>query len=184
MSRVGTGDLLHLGAVLGALGAVAMAVQASGLRWQHTGSLPRGLYKIDRDAPIKRGSIVLWCLDEARGRWARTRGYLTRGPCPGEVEPLGKVVLGLPGDTIDWTPSGVILNGSLVPRTVAALRDRFGQPIEATAFGRYILAPGTAWLSSPYTARSFDSRYVGPVRMARQMAVVHPMLTEPIPRDR
>ena len=171
-------DLLRLAGVLGALGAVAAGAQASGIRWQHTESLPRGLYRIATNAPIERGSIALWCLDETRGRWARKRGYLTRGKCPGEVEALGKVVLALAGDTVDWTPDGLRLNGGPVARTAPMLRDRAGRSLAPVPFGRYVLAPGTAWLFSPYSTRSFDSRYVGPQPVGRSLGVVRPIWTE------
>lgn len=164
--------LAQLVGVLGVLGALAFGVQASGLRWQHTESLPRGLYRLDRDAPITRGSIALWCLNKARGRWARERGYLTRGRCPGEVEALGKVVLALAGDTVDWTPDGVRLNGRPVARTAPMLRDRAGRSLAPVPFGRYVLAPGTAWLFSPYSTRSFDSRYFGPLPVSQSHGVV------------
>ena len=48
-------------------------------------SLPRGLYRVVAGARVRRGSVVLWCLDARRGQWARARGYLTRGECPGGV---------------------------------------------------------------------------------------------------
>lgn len=170
-------DLLRLAGVLGALGAVAAGVQASGLRWQHTESLPRGLYRLDRDAPIERGSVTLWCLDEARGRWAREREYLTRGQCPGDSEVLGKVVLALGGDTVDWWPSGIRLNGQPVVRTAPVLRDRAGRVLAPISFGRYVIAPGTAWLFSPYSIRSLDSRYVGPLPVHQHLGVVRPVWT-------
>ena len=170
-------DLLRLAGVLGALGAIAAGVQGSGLRWQHSESLPRGIYRLDRSSPVERGSITLWCLDAVRGRWARDRGYLTRGWCPGEVEPLGKVVLALAGDTVDWTSEGIRLNGRPVARTAPVRRDRAGRALEPVPFGRYVLAPGTAWLFSPYSSRSFDSRYVGPLAIRRSSNVLRPIWT-------
>ncbi len=175
-------DLRRLAGVVGALGAVAASVQASGLRWQHTESLPRGLYRLERSAPIERGSITLWCLDEAWGRWARERGYLTRGRCPGDSEALGKVVLGLAGDTVDWAPWGVRINGRSVAGTAPMLRDRAGRALAPMPYGRYILAPRMAWLFSPYSTRSLDSRYVGPLPVGRHLGVVRPVWTAQQPR--
>jgi conjugative transfer signal peptidase TraF len=169
--------MLRLAGVLGSLGAVAAGVQASGLRWQHTESLPWGLYRLDRDTPITRGSVTLWCLDEPRGLWARERGYLTRGQCPGEVEALGKVVLALAGDTVDWAPSGIRLNGRPVARTAPVLRDRAGRALEPTPFGRYVLPTRTAWLFSPYSIRSLDSRYLGPLSLHQSLGAVRPVWT-------
>jgi conjugative transfer signal peptidase TraF len=173
--RLPTRDLLRLSGVLGVLGAVATSIQVSGLRWQHTESLPRGLYRLDRNQPIVRGSIVLWCLDERHGRWARDWGYLTRGRCPGDVEALGKVVLAVAGDMIDWQPDGVRLNGRLIPRTEPVLQDRAGRRLDPVAYGRYIVSPGTAWLYSPYSVRSLDSRYFGPQPVDQAVGVAKPV---------
>jgi conjugative transfer signal peptidase TraF len=161
-------ELRMLALVLGALACLDGAVQAIGLRWQHTESLPVGLYRVDPEtvgarARIERGDVVVWCLDARRGRWARDRGYLTARPCPGNVERLGKMVLGVGGDTIDWTPAGVRLNGRPVPGTRPVLHDRAGRPMTPIAWGHYVLAPSTAWLYSPYSERSLDSRYFGPI---------------------
>jgi conjugative transfer signal peptidase TraF len=168
-------ELRMLGMMLTALASIGAALHMTGLRWQHTESLPRGLYHLERDAPIHRGSIVLWCLDSVRGRWARDRGYLTRGSCPGGVEALGKVVLGVAGDTIDWSPRGVLLNGRPVPNTAPVLRDRTGHPVIPMSFGRYVVAPNALWLFSPYSRRSLDSRYFGTVPRTWVSAVLAPV---------
>jgi conjugative transfer signal peptidase TraF len=155
-----------------------------GIRWQHTESLPRGLYRIDRDAPVRPGSIVLWCLDAARGRWAYRSGYLTRGSCPGGVEMLGKVVLAVSGDTIDWASTGLRVNGQDVPHTGAIVRDAAGRELVPVTYGRYVLPPGTMWLYSPYSERSLDSRYFGAISRTWVRAVVIPLLTTSrSPRD-
>jgi len=163
------------------LTALAAALGAAGLRWQHSASLPRGLYRLHGDAPIRRGSIVLWCLDAARGQWAHRRGYLARGDCPGAVEPLGKVVLGVAGDTIDWTPEGLRVRGHFVARTDPVRSDGAGRPLTPIPFGRYVLGRDALWLYSPYTRRSLDSRYVGAVPRTWVRAVVTPIMTRVVP---
>ncbi len=65
--------------------AISVAVCASavlGLRWNASGSLPPGLY-LERASQPEHGDLVLVCLPEAVGRWARGRGYLGGGRCPG-----------------------------------------------------------------------------------------------------
>jgi conjugative transfer signal peptidase TraF len=155
--RLPTRDLLRLGGVLGVLGGAATGVQGSGLRWQHTESLPRGLYWSDHRVSITRGSIVLWCLGARRGQWARDRGYLTRGSCPGSVEALGKVVLALGGDTVDWQPDGVRFQGRLIPRTAPVLQDRAERRLDPVPYGRYVLSASTDWLYSPYSVRRWTA---------------------------
>jgi conjugative transfer signal peptidase TraF len=159
------------------LGMLGVALHRSGLHWQHTESLARGIYRTDRGASPTRGSIVRWCLDSARGRWARERGYLTRGSCPGAVEPLGKVVLAVGGDTVEWTEVGARFRGRLVPGTRAVLHDHAGRRIDPVPWGRYVLPPGSLWLYSPYSPRSLDSRFVGPVPTEWVLGVERPLWT-------
>lgn len=175
--RTGGRDFLTLAAVLAVLGAAVVVVRTSGLRYQRTGSLPRGLYRIDRAAPLVRGAIGTWCLPEAWGKWARARRYLARGGCPGQAEPIGKVVLAMAGDTVDLGPQGLRLNGRVLPRTAPVLRDGRGRPLESAPFGRYVLSVGQVWLWSPYAQRSFDSRYFGPITASALISVVRPVWT-------
>lgn len=176
MTRLPHRELRRLAVTFAALGTVVVAVHELGLRWQHTESLPRGLYRVARSAPIRRGSIVLWCLDSARGEWAIGRRYLTRGDCPGGVEALGKIVLGMSGDTIEWSPVGVIYHDRLVANTAPDRRDSRGRELVPIGFGRYVLGPRTLWLYSPYSRRSLDSRYFGPTSTASIRAIVTPVL--------
>jgi type IV secretory pathway protease TraF len=85
---------------------------------------------------------------------------------------LGKVVLGVPGDVIDWSPAGIRRNGTPIGHTRPIVRDHAGRPLVPVAFGRYVIRPGTLWLFSPQTARSLDSRYFGPVPVRSIQAVV------------
>jgi conjugative transfer signal peptidase TraF len=171
-------SLGRLVGVLAGLGAVAVGVQASGLRVQHTGSLPRGLYRTVR-GPLVRGAIGMWCLPEVTARWARARGYLHGGGCPGDAEPVGKVVLAVAGDTVGLDVDGVRLNGRAVHGTGLVARDARGRMMSHAAFGVYVLPPGWVWLWSPYTERSFDSRYFGPVPTGALVSLVRPVWIAP-----
>lgn len=169
-------DFLVLGGIFAAMATGALGSQHSGLRFQHTGSLPRGIY---REVPgtAARGVTAIWCLPEPTARWARRQGYLNRGSCPGQVEPVGKVVLASAGDTVDFAAAGLALNGAPVWRTALPPRDLRGRRTPHIPFGRYVLAPGDIWLWSPYTERSFDSRVFGPVPAVALVAVVQPIWT-------
>lgn len=173
--RTGARDFAALGLILVALGAVAAGVRTAGLRYQHTDSLPKGLYRVEPGGRLARGTTAMWCLPAAWGRWARARHYLARGRCPGAVEPIGKVVLAMAGDTVAFDARGLRLNGRVLPHTAPILRDGRGQPLWPAPFGRYVLPPGEVWLWSPYTERSFDSRYFGPLPASALIAIVRPM---------
>lgn len=145
------------------LATTASLVVLSGIRVQHTGSLPRGVYRAIGGAPV-RGTIGMWCLPRPTAAWAHARGYLPTGlGCPGGLQPIAKMTLAVAGDTITMTEAGLVWNGYTVPRTRPVLRDALGRIVPHLPFGTYVLGPGEVWLYSPTTPRGFDSRYFGPV---------------------
>lgn len=175
--RSGRRDLLRLAIVLAALAGVWVTIKGLGLRIQHTGSLPLGVYQDVPSTALVRGAIGVWCLPREIARWAVARGYLGRGSCAGGAEPLGKVVLGMAGDTVQLTARGVILNGRAVPNSAPILIDSHGRRITPAPYRTYILGPGSVWLWSPYTSRSFDSRYFGSVPTTALISLVRPVWT-------
>jgi conjugative transfer signal peptidase TraF len=114
--------------------------------------------------PLKRGDLVEVCLPHAWADFAIARGYIGHSSlCPDGSEPLGKTVLGMPGDTL-WVDPATVLP-----------RDRLGRPMPHV-FGREHLGPDEIWLHG--TARnSFDSRYFGPVPLANVIANLTPLWT-------
>jgi len=169
-------SLGQLGVLLAILAAIVRLVHASGLRFQHTGSLPRGIYRTTHGMLV-RGAIGMWCLPANVGVWARARGYLLQGSCPGGVEPIGKVVLGIERDTIRFMPAGLMVNGRPVPNSRPRLHDSRGRPLAPIGYGTYVLQEGEVWLGSPYTPLSFDSRYFGPVSNTALVSLVVPVWT-------
>lgn len=101
-----------------------------------------------------------------------------RGNCPGNVSPVGKPVLALPGDTIVVRNEvGLFVNGEQIPNTRALGRDETGRVLPRLPNGTYLVAPGQLWVVSQYSSRSFDSRYFGPVEERSVRAVMLPALT-------
>jgi conjugative transfer signal peptidase TraF len=162
------------------LGAVALALAGVllGLRVNVTRSYPLGLYRVvGGAAEAERGSVVVVCLPEAWSRFARGRGYLGAGWCPGGDYGLGKMVLAAEGDVVELQPDGISVNGRAIPGSRALPRDARGRSMPHHPFGRHQLRPGELWLYSPHTPGAFDSRYFGPVRAEWVRAVVRPVWT-------
>lgn len=180
-SRSGQRDLLRLALVLAALAGVWGAIKGLGLRLQHTGSLPLGVYRDINDTPLVRGAVGVWCLPRETARWAVARGYLGRGRCVGGAEPLGKVVLAVTGDSVALTAQGLTFNSRAVPNSAPILNDSHGRRITPAPYGMYVIGPGKVWLWSPYTSRSFDSRYFGPVPITALISLVRPVWTTSLP---
>lgn len=181
-----------LGALVLALAATAGAAvlwYRSGLLVNHTASLPVGLYRVtrltaaERDAAAAgrlaplRGAVVVWCLPDDVAAVGRRRGYLLRGPCPGDVEPVLKHVAAVPGDTVVVNAGGLAVDGGLLANSRALARDARGRPTSPVPPGIYAVTAGTVWLWSPYTPRSFDSRYYGAVTASGWLGVARPLWT-------
>jgi conjugative transfer signal peptidase TraF len=121
-------------------------------------SLPRGLYR-PVSLPLARGRLVSACIPETMARVALHRGYLSHGKCPGDAAPVLKILAGLPGDRIDVTASGVLINGTALRSSAARAQDGHGRRLSAVPPGVYRLR-GCYWLASPHP-ESWDSRYFG-----------------------
>lgn len=126
----------------------------SGLRFNPTPSLPKGIYRLapvsdsgQESTALARGDLVSFCLQGEFADLAEERGYLQTGSCPNGLRPLLKRLAGLPGDYIEA--------GSLAVRSV----DSQGRPMPS------VLAPGVIPYSMALVLAdhegSFDSRYFG-----------------------
>jgi len=136
-------------------------------------SLPLGVYRTIHAQPT-RGAIVVVCLPSAIGRFARERGYLGYGPCPGYVERLGKRVAAVAGDTVDMTIAQVRVNGFAIPRSGRLERDSRGRPLPGTE-GRIVVRAGEVFLLATDNRRSFDSRYFGAI-VTTELVVIEPLV--------
>jgi len=142
-------------AVTPALGAFAL-FRTTDLRINTSVSLPVGLYQVSSE-----GSIVEFCPDD-HGLSAQ-RHYRAKGACPDGAVPLLKPLVARPGDDVVVSSAGVAVNGKLLANTAPLRHDSEGRPLAHWPFGHHTVAPGTLWVASSYNARSYDSRYFGPI---------------------
>jgi conjugative transfer signal peptidase TraF len=138
-----------------------------------TPSIPLGLYRATQAKP-RRGTIVLACVPRSVAVWAKRREYIPPGGCPGGVMPLGKIVAGIPGDTIVVSARGALVNEQRLVNSQPLERDRRGRPLPHYPFGTYVLGAREYWLESAHP-RSFASRYIGPVPAADLITTVTPL---------
>jgi conjugative transfer signal peptidase TraF len=153
--------LLTLGAIVSTLLTVGAA---HWIGWNSSPSAaPVGFYWRS-DKRLKRGGLVEVCLPHAWAEFAIERGYIGHSwRCPDGSEPLGKTVLGMPGDTL-WIDPATVLP-----------RDHLGRPMPHV-FGLEHLGPDEIWLHGT-AHNSFDSRYFGAVPMANVIATLSPLWT-------
>jgi conjugative transfer signal peptidase TraF len=164
-----------IAATLAVCVGAAMTIGASKtLRINFTSSLPRGIYRTV-PGPPSRGAIVIACLPSPIGRFARSRGYLWRGDCPGGAAPVGKTVAAVAGDTVVARAEGLTVNGYPVRNTRVLPWDTRGRPMRHFPYAVYVLGPGELWLTSSCSPASFDSRYFGPINIGAVRSRISPL---------
>jgi conjugative transfer signal peptidase TraF len=138
---------------------------------------PPGIYRMV-NRPISRGDLVLACLPLALARFAQARGYLARGRgCGDGIEPVGKRIGALPGDTVQITRDFVAINGHRLENSATISRDSRGRSLPHVTPGRYPVRRDHVWLFGTTDARSWDSRYFGPVPIRSVRAQLEPLIT-------
>jgi conjugative transfer signal peptidase TraF len=169
MNRVvsAVGWTASLAVVAGGGGALALLLAAKwiGLRFNDSSSMPMGLYL--RTSSDSNSTLVIFCPAEPFAELAVERGYRSRGNCEDGAEPLAKPIAARSGDTVELSARGIVVNGGLLPNTAPLVKDSTGRPLSHWPFGRYVVAPGTVWVASSHSPRSFDSRYFGPVETSQ-----------------
>lgn len=151
-----------------------------GLRFNHSQSVAPGFYWVV-DKPPEKGDFVSFCpAQDSINQMAYERGYIGFGNCPGHTERLLKIVYGTGGDTIELTKDGVVINGSLLPKTNTLTQDGLNRPLAPFDKRRRVLQADDLWVMTNRSPFSFDSRYFGPIRSTQISAVVKPIWTWPL----
>lgn len=163
--------------VCSVLAATLLAGWLADVRWNGTPSMPRGLYRLKREAP-QRGDVVALCLEGEAATLALARGYLRPGGCPSGAQPLLKYLAGLPGDQVDLGPEGVRINGVLQPDSRPRQADRQGRKLPQQALHSGIIPQGQALTLSNHHSGGFDGRYLGLVPLD-SLRTVEPLWTIP-----
>jgi conjugative transfer signal peptidase TraF len=158
------------GSAVGLLYGLASRV---GIRVNASPSLPIGLYVVDSGS---NSQLVEFCPSQPYAALANSRRYRDAGRCSDGGTPLLKPIVAREGDEVVVTAQGVSINGSQLPNSAARTRDTAGRPLTPWPFGTYRVQAGTMWVVSSYEARSFDSRYFGPIRQSQVLDHVRPLL--------
>jgi conjugative transfer signal peptidase TraF len=158
------------------LGIVACAA-ALGLRLNVSDSVPRGFYWASHSVP-KRGDYAMVCPPSwPVFRAARAHGYFTGGTCPGDFEPLIKVVAATHGEKVAVGPLGVTINDRLWPHSAPRRYDASGWALPTFSSPPKTLAPHEVLVMSEHCELGFDARYFGPIPRTSIKATAVPLLT-------
>lgn len=157
----------------GSLFASFAITGTAGIRINSTPSLPVGLY-IKADASSR---LAEFCPVGLSAWLAANRGYRTAGDCPDGASALLKPIIARAGDVVELTAAGLFVNARSIPNTAPLSMDTKHRAMEHFPYGRYVVAQDEVWVASSYNARSFDSRYYGPVPIYRIREHLRPLLT-------
>ena len=154
---------------------LAGAVRLRGIVLNPSTSAPKGLYVRSTEP-----TFVLFCPDQ---RWPSFKknpdfrhNWVPSSACPDGHRAFLKPIAGRPGDKIVVSRLGIAVNGSLIPNSVPLTEDNFGELLHAYPYGTYMVGRNEFWVVSPYSARSYDSRYYGPIPRDSVLARVRPWL--------
>jgi conjugative transfer signal peptidase TraF len=168
--------VLAAGAIITAL----LTARWAGYRINSTASVPIGIWRLHPvRSPLQRGEIVALCLPPTPLFLdARARGYLENGECPGGLAPVLKPIAALEGDIVELKDDGVSVNGAVMMNSKRLKTDRAGRILPQPAFQNFTVAAGELLLISKDNARSFDSRYFGPLPLSGLLGIAEPVLTK------
>jgi conjugative transfer signal peptidase TraF len=166
-----------LGGALGTLCTWAL-LRVLGLTINLSGSMPVGFYRHTQE-PVQVGTIVAVCLPPEIAQFGLARGYLHAGPCAGGTQAVLKRIAAISGDVVEVQPKGLTIDGRPVAQSVVLAQDSHGRDLPHISWGTITLAPGEVWLLSTTDARSWDSRYYGPVPTSAVTATAQPVLVVP-----
>lgn len=148
-----------------------------GLKINLTPSIPIGIYRAVKTDGIALNDIAEYCLDYgAYVSIAKTRDYLRHGPCPSGLQPLVKVVKGLPGNVLAINEQGQItVDGEELRFSEIAGHDSQNRPLPCSGLVLGEIPAGKAFLIS-YHQGGFDSRYFGLAEIEK-LKKVRPLIT-------
>lgn len=131
----------------------AVAAKSAGIVLNVTGSMPDMVYTVGHG---EKGSLVSFCTP-------MPHPSIGHGSCPDGSMPLIKRVVGVAGDLVAASNTGIYINGKSVPNSRPLDLDTQGCALPHLR-GFFRLKPGEIWVAGEHP-NSFDSRYFGPVKV-------------------
>lgn len=132
------------------------------VRLNLSASAPRGLYFLSGEGEVAAGDPVLVCLPAGLAKFGRSRGYLSRGRCHGASEAI-KRVIARGGDQVHLGLTYLVVNRRIYVYPPVPVEDFAGRRLELWHHGCFTVPHGQVFVLGITAARSWDSRYFGPV---------------------
>jgi len=127
-------------------------------------SLPEGKYLLIESSQLEAGIPTLLCIEGSYGDLAIRREYAPRPPLPSACRgaQMAKIIAGLPGDTIRVIQDSVRVNQRAWLHAPMYQRDSKERRMPVKR-GTFILSDSECYALSLWYAKSYDSRYFGPI---------------------
>jgi len=147
------------------------------MRFNVTPSMPIGFYyQVAQPGKLQRGQTVEVCLPKTIGEQGLSRGYLNRGSCEGRFEPVIKELIAVPGDDVQLTQEGILVNQVFYYAPFIQF-DMNGKPMSAYPIKK-IKNTDQYWLYGANDPEySWDSRFYGGINRENIQGVIRPFLT-------
>ena len=158
--------LLAMGCGL-SLMLAAIYIDRSDFVWNRTESVPKGLYFVDRSAPVSTGDLVAFEPSDEVRQWLDQEGIV------GSDWPLLKHVAGIEDDEICRCGMVIFINGLQVADALESTG--IGTALPAWQ-GCHTLQSGEVFLLNRHP-RSVDGRYFGAQLRANVLGVARPIWT-------
>ncbi|HHE3712869.1 conjugative transfer signal peptidase TraF (plasmid) [Pasteurella multocida] len=144
-----------------------------GVRINTTPSIPIGIYKVTDKRPTK-GDIVSFCPpNTSLFQEVKSRGWVNKGFCNGELGTMMKVLVAEAGDIISIDSSGVFINGKRYPYSKQV--PNLNLPV--MELHNHSLIDGEILTMTDNNPLSFDGRYYGILNKSVIESVLEPILT-------
>ena len=158
--------------VMGTLAGMVLC----GVRVNLTGSMPIGIYVPSQDQTYHRNDWVAVCLPKLLSTQGLQNGYLMAGNCQDtNAMPVLKQLIALPGDTVEVTPTSIIVNEKSYPAKIQT-QDHRGHLIKIQSKLGVKTIINNYWLYGSASDRSWDSRYYGGVERTNIIGIYRPFL--------
>ncbi len=158
--------LLAMGCGLSLMLAASL-IDRSDFVWNRTESVPKGLYFVDRSAPVSKGDLVAFEPSDEVRKWLDQEGIV------GSDWPLLKHVAGLEGDEVCRCGGEILINELLVADALETTGS--GSALPAWQ-GCRTLQSAEVFLLNDHP-RSVDGRYFGAQLRAHIFGVARPIWT-------
>lgn len=148
------------------------------IRLNTTSSVKKGLYTIEKPTAIISGDYIAFCLSDKLANIAQSNGYIAKGECPNNSQPLLKKVIATPGDIVTINNEHVEISHTTSKNSyflTTFKNDLKGNQIPKTTHNGTKKINGF-WVIGDNNMRSWDSRYFGEISKESILYKAHALL--------